>query len=130
MRQYTVENKKAKNSILSFVQGLKGAPLNINAARSAARSGVEMKILALDRPDVRKAAKLWKKAGAKVKLYKAKEPHGLRFNVYDNELVRFTIGRPEVEKSEEYTTVWIKSKAIAGMCIEYFEEKWKVAIAV
>ncbi len=127
MRQYTVENSKAKTSILSLVRGLKGAPLNIKASKSAVKRGVEMKILALNRPDVIKVAKLWIKAGIDVRIYEKVEPEGLRFNVYDNELVRFTIGKPEVENSEDYTTIWIKSRAIAAMCKEYFEVKWSKA---
>ncbi|MFH0713167.1 MAG: helix-turn-helix domain-containing protein [Candidatus Micrarchaeota archaeon] len=127
MRQFTVENRKVKKSIISIVRGLKRFPFGINVARTAVKRGVDIRILALDRPDVREIAPLWRKAGVKVKLYRATAPEGLRLTVFDDALVRLTLGKPEIPESENYTTVWIKSKAVAAMCREYFEMKWREA---
>ncbi len=127
MRQFSVENGRAKKSVVSIVRGLKRFPIGINAARRGVKRGVKLRILALDRSDVRKIVPLWKKAGVEVRLYKATEPQGLRLTVFDDSLVRLTLGKPEIPESENYTTVWIKSKAVAAMCKEYFEGKWKSA---
>lgn len=125
MRQFTVENRKVKSSIVSIVRGLKKFPLGINVAREAVKRGVSVRILALDRPDVRKVIPLWKKVGVEVRTYKSTAPEGLRLTVFDDSLTRLTLGKPEISEVENYTTVWIRSKAVAAMCRVYFDAKWK-----
>ena len=127
MRQFTIENRNVKKSIVSIVRGLKRFSFGINVARAAVKRGVNIRILALDRPDVRKVVPLWRKAGVQVKLYNTTAPEGLRLTVFDDALTRLTLGKPEIPKAENYTTIWIKSKAVAAMCKAYFEQQWSTA---
>ena len=106
---------------------MKRFPLGINVARTAVKRGVSIRILALDRPDVRKIIPLWKKVGVEVRTYRAVDPEGLRLTVFDDSLTRLSLGKPEIPEVENYTTVWIKSKAVAAMCKAYFDQRWLVA---
>ncbi len=124
MRLFPVETSKCKTEIISLVRGLKNYPVSLNKAKRAVQRGVDMRILALRRNDTVETAKTWRSIGVKVKLYKKEVPDGLRFTVFDGNLCRITLGRPQVADLDSYTTIWIKSKPVASMLREYFYLKW------
>ncbi len=128
MRLFPVETSKCKTEIISLVRGLKNYPVSLNKAKRAVERGVDMKILSLRRADTLETAKTWRSIGVRVKLYKKEVPEGLRFTVFDGNLCRITLGRPQVSDLDSYTTIWIKSKPVAVMLKEYFYLKWKEAV--
>ena len=73
-----------------------------------------------------KLEKEWKKTGAKIKIYNEKfGEYPLRFGVFDEKEARITIGKPEIPDSQNYVTIWTKSKPLINILRKQFLEMWK-----
>jgi len=63
--------------------------------------------------------------GVKIKFIKDEKRKGLRFSTFDDKFCRITIGKPQIEREEDYLTFWIQSPAFAILLKETFLHLWK-----
>ena len=69
----------------------------------------------------------WRDAGVRIRFYESNEKRGIRFSTFDGKIARITIGKPEIEREEDYLSFWIESPALAIMLKEQFLASWNKA---
>jgi sugar-specific transcriptional regulator TrmB len=107
---------------LDYLPGLKNV-------EQATKRGVKTRIMGVIDKDNYKTVQKWMEAGVEFRAYDEEKfgPTGTRFSVFDKKKVRITIGKPEVTKPEDYTTLWAESPSLAAMMRNHFYNMWEKA---
>ncbi|MFC1723571.1 TrmB family transcriptional regulator [Nanoarchaeota archaeon] len=126
-----MQNKKARKEILTCNGVPVPVPKNQRVLRETCERGVKVKMI-VPAGASQKGIDYWKKTGAEIRLFNEKKYGPLlpRICIFDNEVARLTIGKPEVPKSEDYITIWTESKAFAQMLRNHFMNMWKNSLPV
>jgi len=126
MNKLAEANRNAKKEILGVQRNWKVWGEGLRAMQSAIKRGVDVKFIGIVNEDNISKVKEWEKIGCKIKAYNKKfGGYPLRFSVFDGKYARITIGKPEIQNSEDYITIWTDSKALVGMLKNQFNEMWK-----
>jgi len=122
-----IHNTKAKREILSCNNLSKILYKNIRAMKKAVDSDVSVKMICTFKKDKLKIYKEWLKTGAKIRILNQKRfgPLLPRITIFDGEIARLTVGKPEVNNEENYLTLWTESKAFSQMLKNHFMNMWK-----
>jgi len=122
-----LQHAKTKNAILACNKLSKVLYANIRTMKEAVKKGVSVKMICTFDKNKTKVYKEWLKTGAKIKVFNEKMfgPLLPRITVFDGEIARLTLGKPEVQKEEDYLTLWTESKAFAQMLKNHFMNMWK-----
>jgi sugar-specific transcriptional regulator TrmB len=121
-----IQNTKAKKEILGCNKLSKILYKNIRTMKEAVNRRVKVKMICtLDKNKI-SSYKAWLKTGAKIRVFNEKlfGPLLPRITVFDGEIARLTIGKPEVKNEEEYITLWTESKAFSQMLKNHFINMW------
>lgn len=121
------QNTKAKKEILSCNKLSKILYKNIRTMRESVDRGVKVKIICTFEKNRIPTYKAWLKTGAQIKVFNEKifGPLLPRITVFDCELSRLTVGRPEVNEEGDYITLWTESRTFAHMLKNHFMNMWK-----
>lgn len=126
MGKLSENNQKCKKEILGVQRNWKYWAEGIRAMQSAVKRGVKVKLIGEVNKDNRERIKEWQKVGCKIKVYNKKfGENPLRFSIFDNKEARITIGKPEIQNSEDYITIWTDSKPLVSMLKNQFMQMWK-----
>lgn len=121
------QNAKSKREVLSCNNLSRPIPKNIRIMGEAVKRGVRIKIICNFDENKVPSYREWMKTGAKIRVLNTKRfgPLLPRISVFDGEIARLTVGKPEVEKEEDYLTLWTESKVFARMLKNHFMNMWK-----
>ena len=74
-----------------------------------------------------KIVKRWLSAGAEYRIYDEKKfgPQGIRFGTFDDKSCRLTIGKPDIQKPEDYITIWSESPSFVNLLKRQFYFMWE-----
>ena len=127
IEKFALEDSKAEKEILSCNVLPKVIYKNIRILKEATKRKVKIKFICSFEKDKINVYKEWMKTGAKIRVFNEKlfGPLLPRITVFDSERARLTIGKPEVEKEEDYITLWTESKAFSQMLKNHFMNMWK-----
>ncbi len=95
--------------------------------RDAIKRGVDFRFLIHNDPSRKEIYRKWSAIGVKIRFYAKEEHMSIRFSSFDGKIARITIGKPQIEKEENYLTFWIESPAFALLLKDQFLEMWKKA---
>jgi len=126
MNKIAEENEKVEKEILGVQRNWKVWGKGLRAMENAVKRGVIVKQIGIINEETTKRAEEWKKTGIQIKKYNSKfGEYPLRFSIFDNKTARITIGKPEIQKPEDYITIWTDSRALILMLRNQFFEMWK-----
>ena len=122
VEKLAVENKKTRKEILSCNKLSRVLYKNIRILKAAVDRGVKIKMICTFEKNKINSYRAWMKTGAEIRVLNEKlfGPLLPRISVFDGDKARLTIGRPEVQKDEDYITLWTESKAFAQMLRTHF----------
>lgn len=122
-----VQNTKAQKEILSCNNLSKKLYKNILTLTEAVNRGVKVKMICAFEKEKISSYKAWMKTGAQIRVFDTKlfGPLLPRITIIDGEIARLTLGKPEVEREEDYLTFWTESKAFSQMLKYNFMNMWK-----
>ncbi len=121
------ENNKSNKEILACNNLSKILYKNVRTIKDAVQRGVKVKMICTFEEKNIPKYKEWLKTGTKIRIFN-KEIFGPllpRITIFDDKKARLTIGKPEVQKEEEYLTIWTESKAFTQMLKNQFMNMWK-----
>lgn len=129
MNKLAEANKNVKTEIFGIQRNWKVWGTGLREIENAVKRGIDVKLIGIidknDKNNIKKV-KEWKKTGAKIKAYNEKfGNYPLRFSIFDNKRARITVGKPEIQNSKDYITIWTDSKAFIAMLRKQFLEMWK-----
>jgi sugar-specific transcriptional regulator TrmB len=125
--KFAQENSKATKEILSCSVLDKMLYRNMRIIKKATERGVKTRFITLfDKKNI-KVYHAWMDAGVEIRILDAKRFGQLlpRIGIMDSNRARLTVGKPEVQKAEDYITLWTESKAFALMLRSQFMNMWK-----
>jgi len=126
MNKIAETNGIVEKEILGVQRNWKVWGAGLRAMESAVKRGVVVKQIGVVNKETKKRMDEWKKIGVKVRNYNKKfGEYPLRFSIFDRKFARITIGKPEVQNSKDYITIWTDSKPLVGMLVNQFLEMWK-----
>jgi sugar-specific transcriptional regulator TrmB len=122
-----IQNTKTKKEILGCNKLSKILYKNICTMKEAVDLGVKVKMICTFDKNKSSVYKEWLKTGAKIRIFDKNKfgPLLPRITIFDGEIARLTTGKPEVQKEEDYLTLWTESKAFAQMLKKHFMNMWK-----
>ncbi len=125
IEKMTNQNKKAKKEILSINRLSTANPVNLRNMKIAINNGAKVKFLAPDLKNNKQALK-WQSIGCELRDYDEIKygPIGTRIGVFDKKIVRITFGEPDVNREEDYITLWAESPHLANILRNYFMNIW------
>lgn len=130
--QKAIINKLAENTreirkeILGVQRDWKYWAEGLREMEKIIKKGVKVKLIGVvNKGNIKKAQK-WKQIGCEVKAYNKKfGENPLRFSIFDNKQARITIGKPEIQDSKEYLTIWTNSRPLTNTLRNQFLSMWK-----
>ena len=126
MHKLAEQNAIVKKEIFGVQRNWKLWGKGIRAMKDSIKDGVDARLIGVVNKDTEKRAKEWKKIGCKVKKYNNKfGENPLRFTIFDGEVARITIGKPEITDPKDYITIWTKSKPLIRILRAQFLQMWK-----
>ncbi len=126
MDRLAEQNVREKKEIFGVQRNWKVWGEGLRAMRKTTKKGIDVRIIGVINNETKKRAVEWKNIGCKVRAYNDKYgAYPLRFTVFDNREVRITIGKPEIQDSKDYITVWTKSKPLIAILRAQFMNMWK-----
>jgi sugar-specific transcriptional regulator TrmB len=127
VQRLAVQNSRVKKEIVACNKLSKIIYPNVRTLKDAVRRGVKVRMICtFDRSNIC-SYKAWLKTGAEIRVFNNKMfgPLLPRMSIFDGECARLTIGRPEVQRDEDYITLWTDSKAFAMMLRSQFMNMWR-----
>ncbi|MBU0466235.1 MAG: hypothetical protein KJ718_02870 [Nanoarchaeota archaeon] len=120
-------NQNVKKEILACNNLSKILYKNIREMQNAVKRGVKAKMICTFDENRISSYKEWLSTGAQIRVFNHKMfgPVLPRIGVFDETKARLTIGHPEVQKEEDYITIWTESKVFATMLRKHFLNMWK-----
>jgi len=102
---------------------------NIRSLKDSVDRGISVKFLSTFEKKRIPIYKKYLETGIKIRVFDTTifGPLIPRINVFDGSVARLTIGAPEVQREEDYLTLWTESKAFAQMLKNHFMTMWKKA---
>jgi len=126
MNKLAEMNQIVKKEILGVQRGWKYWAQGIRAMKKAIDRGVNVKLIGVVNKENLNRVLEWYKIGCKIKVYNPEfGDFPLRMGVFDNKFARITMGKPEIQNSKDYITIWSDSKALINMLKRQFNEMWK-----
>jgi sugar-specific transcriptional regulator TrmB len=119
---------KIKNYQYSFGGGLSYNQKGARVVREAINRGVDVRFLVHKVRGRREVILKWKKLGAKVRYFPDDTQHSVRFSSLDGKYGRITIGKPQIERYEDYLSFWIESPAFSLLLKDQFLQMWERSI--
>jgi HTH-type transcriptional regulator, sugar sensing transcriptional regulator len=122
-----LENSKAEKEILSCSVLSRIIYKNIMTLKKANERKVKIKFICKFEKKKINVYKEWLKTGVEIRIFNEKlfGPLLPRITIHDTKKARLTIGHPEVEKEEDYITLWTESKVFSQMLKNHFMNMWK-----
>lgn len=122
-----LQNTKTRKEILGCNKLSNILYKNIRTMKEAVDKGVSVKMICTFDKDKTEIYKEWLKTGAKIRVFNNKMfgPLLPRITIFDGEIARLTIGKPEVSNEKDYLTLWTESKAFSQMLKNHFMTMWK-----
>lgn len=128
-----IENKlssqtsKVQKEILSCNNISRVLYRNIKTMKEAVSRGVKVKMICSFDPKRIKIYQAWLETGAQIRVLNHDKfgPLLPRITVFDGEISRLTIGKPEVQNEDDYLTLWTESKAFSNLLKKQFMSMWK-----
>jgi sugar-specific transcriptional regulator TrmB len=126
MNKLAEANSSVKREIFGVQRGWKYWGEGIREMQKAVNRKVDVRLIGEVNDENKWRVHEWKKTGAKIRKYNKKfGKFPLRFGIFDNKYARITIGKPEIQKPEDYITIWTDSKPLVFMLRKQFLEMWK-----
>lgn len=122
-----IQNTKVKKELLSCNNLSRILPKNIKTMKEAVDRGVKVKMICSFKKEKIESYKAWLSTGAEIRVFDEKKYGPLlpRISIYDGHTARLTIGTPEVQKDEDYITLWTESVTFSQMLRNHFLNMWK-----
>tara|TARA_Y100000310_G_scaffold138285_1_gene137167 strand:+ start:2551 stop:3312 length:762 start_codon:yes stop_codon:yes gene_type:complete len=122
-----IQNTKTKKEILGCNKLSKILYKNIRIMKEAVDRKVKVKMICVFDEDKTEIYKEWLKTGAKIRVFNEKMfgPLLPRITIFDGDIARLTVGKPEVKREEDYLTLWTESKVFSQMLKNHFMNMWK-----
>jgi sugar-specific transcriptional regulator TrmB len=124
-------DKEAEKEILTINQISKFLPKNIRSIKKLVEQDIKVKMICMLDQTNHKIVKDWVKTGAEIRVFN-KELYGdviPKFTVYDKKL-RITIGKPEIQDSNEYISLIVESPSMIKIFRNQFMSMWKNSLDV
>ncbi|MEK6938247.1 MAG: helix-turn-helix domain-containing protein [Nanoarchaeota archaeon] len=121
------QNIKVRKEILACNRLSKILYKNIRSLKEGIKRGIKVRMICSYDPHKKEVYKAWLNTGAEIRVFN-KEVFGPllpRISIFDGETSRMTLGKPEVQKEEDYITLWTESKAFSQMLRNHFLYMWK-----
>lgn len=112
----------------SFGGGLSYTAKGARVVKESIDRGVDVRFLIHKVRGRREIVLKWKKLGAKVRYFPDDSQRSVRFSSLDGKYGRITIGKPQIEKYEDYLTFWIESPAFSLLLKDQFLEMWEKSV--
>ena len=127
VEKLSAENAKTQKEIISCNKLSRVLYKNIRSMKAAVERGVKIRLICTFEKNKTDSYRTWMKTGAQIRVFNEKlfGPLLPRITVFDGNSARLTIGRPEVQKDEDYITLWTESKAFSQMLRNHFNNMWK-----
>lgn len=120
-------DKHAEKEILTINKLSKFLPKNLRSVKKKIDLGVKVKMICLLDSDNESIVKEWQKIGVEIRLFNT-ELFGKiipKFTIYDEKVLRITIGKPEIQESENYLSFIIESKPLIQVFQQQFSNMWE-----
>jgi sugar-specific transcriptional regulator TrmB len=123
----SAQNKYCKKEILSVNRLSKAYPENLRNMKHAIKNGTKAKFLTPIEKSNPQVLKKWKSIGVEIRNYDESKYGSIstRFGVFDKKIVRITFGEPDVNRPEDYITLWAESPHLSNMLRNYFYNIWR-----
>lgn len=126
MNKLAENTKNVKKEILGAQRNWKYWSEGTREMDKAIKRGVKVKLIGEINKENMKKVQEWKKIGCKIKKFNKKFGESpLRFSIFDNKEARITMGKPEIQNSKDYITIWTTSKPLISMLRNQFLMMWK-----
>ncbi len=127
MQKIAFETMESKKEILACTRSSIDYGTSFRNTKSAIERGIKVKFLGSFNEKNRKIVKRWVDSGAEYRIYDEKKfgPQGIRFGTFDNKSCRLTIGKPDVQKPEDYITIWSESPSMVNLLKRQFYFMWE-----
>jgi len=126
MNKLAEQNDIVKKEVFGVQRNWKVWGKGIRAMKKSVKKGADVRLIGVVNKDTEKRAKEWKEIGCKIRKYNKKFGESpLRFTVFDNEVARITIGKPEISDPKDYITIWTKSRPLIRILRAQFMQMWK-----
>ena len=126
MNKLAEMNNTVRNEVLGVQRGWKYWAEGIRAMKKAIDRGVNVKLIGVVNKENLDRVLEWYKIGCKIRVYNPKfGDFPLRMGVFDSKYSRITMGKPEIQNSKDYITIWSDSRALINMLKRQFNEMWK-----
>ncbi len=121
------EMTNMKEETLSVFRSNASIGTSFRNTKNAIERGVKIKMIGqVNKKSLPKIQK-YLDMGVEFRVYDEKKlgKHGTRFSVFDKKKCRITIGKPEVESSKDYITLWCESPSFASLMRMQFFTMWE-----
>ncbi|PIN86972.1 hypothetical protein COV19_02150 [Candidatus Woesearchaeota archaeon CG10_big_fil_rev_8_21_14_0_10_44_13] len=127
VEKLAAENAKVQKEIIGCNKLSRVMYRNIRSMKAAVDRGIKIRLICTFEKKKISSYNAWLKTGAEIRVFNQKMfgPLLPRIAVFDGTSARLTIGRPEVQKDEDYITLWTESKAFSQMLRNHFMNMWK-----
>lgn len=126
MNQLAEQNAKSSKEVFGVQRNWRYWAEGIRQMEKTIKKGADVRMIGVVNEETWKRAKEWKKVGCKLRKYNGKfGEFPLRFSVFDGNVARITIGRPEIKERKDYITIWTDSKPLVRMLRNQFLQMWK-----
>ncbi len=119
--------KQVRQETLSSVRSLVDDPALVRLTADAIERGVRVRMICVETGTNVSTIRKFAATGAQIRLFDQHKygPQSVRFSVFDDKACRFTIGKPEMRRPEDYLTIWSESPGMIRLLKRQFEELWK-----
>jgi len=126
------EDTKTRKEVVSVNRLSKYLPKNLRAIKEMIKRRVKVKMICLVEKDNYKNVRRYIETGAEVRVFNKKLFGQVlpKFTVFDKKILRITIGRPEIKKSEDYLSFLFESPSFANVFRNYFYNMWDKCLNV
>ncbi len=127
MEKMILETKKTGKEYLSCSRSSIDVAKGFKSKQEAIRNGAKVKVIGALNKNNMHIVKKWMKIGVEYRVYNEKKfgPYGVRFGVFDDRACRLTIGKPDVQRAEDYVTIWSESPSLINMFRRQFYQMWE-----
>ena len=127
MQKIAFETADSKKEILACTRSSIDYWTSFRNTKQAISGGVRVKFIGSFNEKNNKIVKRWLSAGAEYRIYDEKKfgPQGIRFGTFDDKSCRLTIGKPDVQKPEDYITIWSESPSFVNLLKRQFYFMWE-----
>ena len=130
-KKITDELNNVEQGSLSAIRSAFAYGPTFRNIKKACERGVRCRLIALSRGENKHLIERMK-VGEEIRLWNEEKfgPFGTRISLFDDYACRITVGRPEIERHEDYITIWSESPSFVRMARVLLELLWEQSIQV